>query len=102
MKRHTISKATQQALASEWELYLDGSAENCMAANTGLDDEQGLRVTGSLEAVIEVVAFVALEVGARGDEDEGDDLVNGLVGPRMRALGLNGDVEVVFPHFRVA
>lgn len=101
MKRRTIRKDTLKTLADEYELYLDGSGENCMNATTVLD-ERGLQVTGSLEAIIEVVAFIAMEVGAHGDNDEADDLVNGLVNPHLVGPNSGSDYEMSFPHFHVA
>lgn len=101
MYRPAISKRTKQALASEWELRLDGSKENCMNATTVLD-ERGLTVTGPLESVIEVIVFIALEVGARGNDDEGDDLINGLINPHLIGPNSGNEFEIRFPNFRVA
>ena len=101
MKRRTISKRTQETLASEWQLRLDGSGENCMDVTSSLD-ERGLTLTGSLEAVIEAIAFIALEVGSSTDDDAGDDLVNGLINPQLIGPNTSNEFEMRFPHFRVA
>lgn len=100
MAPRTISKRTQQALAREWELRLDGSKENCMDATTTLD-ERGLTLTGPLEDIIAAIAFIALEVGDRGDEGEGDDFVTGLGNPQLVGPNSNDEFEIRFPNFRV-
>jgi hypothetical protein len=101
MNRRTISKETQQALAHDWVLHLDGSDENCMDVTTRLD-EHGLTLTGSLESIIEAIVFIALEVGGRRNDDEGDDLVNGLVNPHLMGPNSGGEFAITFPGFTVA
>jgi hypothetical protein len=101
MAQRTISKRTQEALAREWELRLDGSGENCMDATTVLD-ERGLTITGPLEDIIAAIAFIAMEVGDRGDEGEPTDLFTGLEKPHLIGPNSNNEFEMRFPHFRVA
>lgn len=101
MTRRAISIEVKQILARECELRLDGSGENCMLATTVLD-EDGLVVTGSLESVIEVIAFISLVVGQQRDDEAADDLVNGLAQTSFTGPGLNGEFEVRFPRFHVA
>lgn len=101
MKRCTINTHTQQALADDWVLHLDGSGENLMDVTTVLDD-RGLTITGSLEAIIEALTSIGLEVGAHRNDEENHDLVNGLINPRLVGPNTGGEFEIRFPRFRVA
>lgn len=100
MYQPAISKRTQEILAREWELRLDGSAGNCMDATTTLD-ERGLTLTGPLEDIIAAIVFIALEVGHRGTKDEGDDFVTALEKPHLIGPNSNNEFELRFPGFRV-
>lgn len=101
MARRTISKRTQEALAREWELRLDGSDDNCMDATTTLD-ERGLTLTGPLDDIITAIVFIAMEVGHRGDEGEGHDLCIGFDNPQLVGPNSRNEFEMRFPNFRVA
>lgn len=101
MYQPAISKRTQEILAREWQLRLDGSDGNCMDATATLN-ERGLTLTGPLEDIITALAFIALEMGHRGTKDESDDFVTALEKPQITGPNANNEFELRFPHFRVA
>lgn len=99
MIRRGISQRTHDTLARSWVLSLDGSGPNCMDATTSLNHD-GLTITGSMEAIVEAIAFIALEVGSHRNDDESDELINALESPRTTMLS-GDEIEVRFPYFRV-
>lgn len=96
----TLSAELAKTLASSYDLYFDGSVENGPAVEFDAS-EHGLTVTGSFEAVSEVLVCIGHAVA--NYRQYGDELstVADALGGAVIDLQAGGTVEVYYPNFRL-
>lgn len=96
MNTYTIDRDKLQQLANS-HIHLDGSEMNLMAAETTVDQE-GLHISGSVEAVVEIIMTLG-DIISSDFDDEGNDVIDALGGARIEMTG--DGAEVHLPGLRI-
>lgn len=96
MNTYTINKYKVERLAKR-HIHLDGSEMNLMAAETTVDQE-GLHISGSIEAVVEVLMTLGDVISADID-NEGNDVIDALDSAQLTMTGDGAAVHL--PGLRI-